>query len=298
MTEVPKGLITSKELGMAVADRLIQAEKRRDVRGAETPKQQTPMRRVLQPPATREQRGDERVRPAKSTNAEVQPAPAPDKSLDGRTEQEIAEEQWAEKFLEEMTFNPDAEGTDADWERLERLDPITYGRAKYSFDLKDSIRGLKEESERVRHIPEDKLMELAHYGAGLEREKTEAWAKVGIRRLPHEAWVKQMRHDEKKWNEKTDEEKQRIYKERIQQRGDGAYPYYQGETERRLYKEARDELYSDPSWQRKDADEFRAKVHGLPPMTDEEWREYQRIETMSLAELVQKFGTPLPIPGD
>jgi len=57
MTEVNKGLMTSKELGMAVADRLVQADKRREIGGRETPhKQQTPMRRVLQPPATREQR--------------------------------------------------------------------------------------------------------------------------------------------------------------------------------------------------------------------------------------------------
>jgi hypothetical protein len=32
-------------------------------------------------------------------------------------------------------------------------------------------------------------------------------------------------------------------------------------------------------------------------MTDEEWKEFQRIETMPLAELVQKFGS-LSFPGD
>ena len=65
MTEAQKGLITSKELGMAVADRLVQAEKRREVRGGETPpKQQTPTRRALQPPATREQRADRHAAPA------------------------------------------------------------------------------------------------------------------------------------------------------------------------------------------------------------------------------------------
>jgi hypothetical protein len=46
--------MTSKELGMAVAEKLQQAEKRQEIRGAETPKQQTPMRRALQPPVTRE----------------------------------------------------------------------------------------------------------------------------------------------------------------------------------------------------------------------------------------------------
>jgi hypothetical protein len=56
MTEAPKGLMTSKELGMAVADRLVQAEKQRETPGSEsTPKQQVLMRRKLQPPATEQQ---------------------------------------------------------------------------------------------------------------------------------------------------------------------------------------------------------------------------------------------------
>jgi hypothetical protein len=53
MTEAQNGLITSKELGMAVADRLRQSEKRSETPGSEaTPKHQAPMRRMLQPPST------------------------------------------------------------------------------------------------------------------------------------------------------------------------------------------------------------------------------------------------------
>jgi hypothetical protein len=63
MTEVQKGLITSKELGMAVADKLRQAEKRQERGGETPPKHQTPMRRALQPPATSEQRADRQVAP-------------------------------------------------------------------------------------------------------------------------------------------------------------------------------------------------------------------------------------------
>ena len=74
MTEVPKGLMTSKELGMAVADRLRQAEKRSEA----TPKQQALMRRALQPPATREQRADrhaENQTKAQLRTLEEQPQP-------------------------------------------------------------------------------------------------------------------------------------------------------------------------------------------------------------------------------
>jgi hypothetical protein len=61
MTEAHKGLMTAKELGMAVADRLIQAEKRAEKLGTEpTAKQQAQRRRML-PPPTREQREDRHV---------------------------------------------------------------------------------------------------------------------------------------------------------------------------------------------------------------------------------------------
>jgi hypothetical protein len=51
-------------------------------------------------------------------------------------------------------------------------------------------------------------------------------------------------------------------------------------------------------WKSREAtNEFRAKVHGLAPMTDAEWKEFQRIETMPLPELVEKFGN-LSFPGD
>jgi len=51
MTEAPKGLMTSKELGMAVAEKLQQAEERREGRDTEQPrKQQLLMRRALMPP--------------------------------------------------------------------------------------------------------------------------------------------------------------------------------------------------------------------------------------------------------
>jgi hypothetical protein len=67
-----------------------------------------------------------------------------------------------------------------------------------------------------------------------------------------------------------------------------------------------DEEYKPGDWKnpeksvwksREKTDVFRAKVYGLPPMTDEEWKSFQRIETMSTAELVQKFGVP-PSLGD
>jgi hypothetical protein len=46
-------------------------------------------------------------------------------------------------------------------------------------------------------------------------------------------------------------------------------------------------------WRSREAtDEFYAKAYGRPPMTDEEWESFQRIETMSMAEKVQKFGIP------
>ncbi len=51
-------------------------------------------------------------------------------------------------------------------------------------------------------------------------------------------------------------------------------------------------------WKSREAtDEFYAKAYGRPPMTDEEWKEFQRIHTMPLAELVEKFGG-LSFPGD
>ena len=63
MTEENKGLMTAKELGMAVADRLRQEEKRPEMPGSEsTAKQQAHRRRMLQPPA-REQRADRQVAP-------------------------------------------------------------------------------------------------------------------------------------------------------------------------------------------------------------------------------------------
>jgi hypothetical protein len=135
MTEVPKGLITSKELGMAVADRLRQAEKRPETPGSEpTPKQQAHRRRMLQPPA-REERTDRHAAPAMDHSA-------------------------TQKFLEE--YKP------GDWK-----------------DPEKSI-----------------------------------------------------------WNS------------------------------------------------RERTDEFRAKAFSLPPMTDEEWKDFQRIETAPIAELLQKYGIP------
>jgi hypothetical protein len=57
MTEASKGLITSKELGMAVADRLRQAEKQpKAPRSEHTDKQQPHLRRPLMPPPAKEQR--------------------------------------------------------------------------------------------------------------------------------------------------------------------------------------------------------------------------------------------------
>ena len=121
MTEVPKGLMTSKELGMAVADRLVQAEKRREVHGAETPpKQQTPMRRALQPPTAREQRADRDAAPAVHHSAtqkildEYQPGDwkNPEKSI--WRSREAADEFYAKAY-----GHPPM--TDAEWEGLQRI---------------------------------------------------------------------------------------------------------------------------------------------------------------------------------
>jgi hypothetical protein len=266
MTEVPKGLMTSKELGMAVADRLVQAEKQPETPGTEPTSKEQPQRRRMLPPA-RQERGERQKAPALPPIREAQPAPTQENSPDVRTERELAEEQWAEKFLEEMAFSPDAQATDADWERLYRLDDLTYGRVKSNVELKQDLREL-----RKKGFSENKVLELAARGDEFEKQKTEEWAKVGIRRLPGEAWVKKMQHEKKKWNEKTDEEKKKIYTERIKT---GEHHSPRGETDSRLYEEARNELYSDPSWQMAQINKTRVEILGLPPFTEQEWKEYE-----------------------
>jgi hypothetical protein len=57
MTEAPKGLLTSKELGMAVADRLRQSEKQpKAPRSEQSDRKQPHLRRPLMPPPTTAER--------------------------------------------------------------------------------------------------------------------------------------------------------------------------------------------------------------------------------------------------
>jgi hypothetical protein len=82
-----------------------------------------------------------------------------------------------------MVFNPHAKATDADWERLQRLDHITYSRAKSSVEEKKRTRELKEGIGQEKVFEERELLEIAGRSAELEERKTGEWAKVGIRRL-------------------------------------------------------------------------------------------------------------------
>jgi tellurite resistance-related uncharacterized protein len=135
MTEVNKGLMTSKELGMAVAEKLRQAEQRREGRSIEQPrKDQALMRRALLPPPTREQKAlaaevhlNKDALPAlqgqpqpgeKDTSASPAPANARDSELDSSLEkwglllEEERKKSWEQakvgSFANELGLDPNA----------------------------------------------------------------------------------------------------------------------------------------------------------------------------------------------